>query len=84
MGGNALKNQTPQGKYLGSDISKQNVKELHPLCSLLPSEGMWGCTRTPSEGSRITILKPNNLFPLEVNELIFGGVGQAATLSLGA
>lgn len=41
--------------------------------------------RMPSERNRIIVLKSNNLFPLEVNQLIFGGGGgQAAACSLGA
>lgn len=56
-----------QGNYLETEASKQNVKKIHPLSSVLLSEGVLGCTRTPSEGSRITILKPS----LEMNQLIF-------------
>lgn len=40
-------------------------------------------TRTPSEGSRVTARKPNSLFPLEVKQMIFGGVGQAEHTHLG-
>ena len=45
---------------------------------------MLGCNSTPSKGSGITILKPNNHFPLEVNQLVFRGGGQAAARLLGA
>lgn len=84
LGGNTLKTRHPR-KVLGvqgQQAKCKKKKKKHLLSSLFPSEVTLGFTRTSSEVSRITTLKPNDLLPLEVNHVLCGGEGQAAAGSL--